>query len=831
VGTYFSKYRVTRVQLRRRALAAKILPIIAAGGAVFAVTQLFPQAPLQNKSTRVFEDGLHIELDHTSPAFAAMEDTLLGDKLTEYESSKTPELTAAVSMLEAGHSAVAMAEQIVRENHRESMLMAQARATREANEQKMGQAVADAFEKLAVKLGTPNNIKANAGSGVGAAPKAAGANAQASATSLDLNHAGALSPGVTHPVSFKLVAGSNSRQAIEQSRNEAAAQVKETYESSQNIPTQTISLAQLGITREQFMREFFLPLATADVSDAPPTTMVAGAQAGDLDSVENSVHSLIDRAGSGRRNRNAMEAAGLRIGGMNPSAPDRSHRPSPGLGKPLNAESVTTEAYQNVHQLVLGGHFEFEGGLALANSTDTVVVYRDVDGRSIEKGATWLREARFEIFVERPQGTLIAELRTVRGEVLGRGSFDLSDLPKVSTGQIKVDSISMKITPLPQGMSGQILSTNSAQKFIHGAQVQFENLPFAAVSLHGGNFEEPNLMEGSSAFLTTQKKGFWPTRTGASAGLVNAISLLSEKTIQALEAAKGPTRESHMGLAMGRVLRNGKPVAGAQVELASNDEARKAVYFDAKMQPDLSLEATTENGLYAYYPLPEGTYNARAAWGPAISDSTVFTVNEHISSQVDLEVGQTHIATLKAFDAFRTDWPLAAGVVKTGSGEKALSVSPSGSSPIKFSGGATMLSLDIDGGNSYEPVRVSAGRSQKLIYLPLIQTTWINNIRGALKINKQPRSGVIVGFIQGSTQFQVSMDEKSIASSSRLVYFNSRGEISDKSYGEPGGGFVIFNVPDGYRTAMVQASGLSQTFAATVLVDERFVNVVNHWMR
>ena len=39
----------------------------------------------------------------------------------------------------------------------------------------------------------------------------------------------------------------------------------------------TIHLSDVGMSREQFMRELFMPLATADVSDAIPSSMVAGA--------------------------------------------------------------------------------------------------------------------------------------------------------------------------------------------------------------------------------------------------------------------------------------------------------------------------------------------------------------------------------------------------------------------------------------------------------------------------------------------------------------------------------------------------------------------------
>ena len=183
------------------------------------------------------------------------------------------------------------------------------------------------------------------------------------------------------------------------------------------------------------------------------------------------------------------------------------------------------------------------------------------------------------------------------------------------------------------------------------------------------------------------------------------------------------------------------------------------------------------------------------------------------------------------FDAFQTNWPLAARAQKLGNDSAPAPVAGNGMGLIKYSAGQQPLVLDVDAGQNYEAARVITDRDRKAIYIPMIQSSWLEQIRGAARINKDLGSGTVVGFVQGVAPFEAAMDEQSVGANSKLIYFNRRGEVTKDNFGEPGGGFIVFNVPQGQRSIMVQAKGMSKSFAATVQVESRVTNVINHWMR
>ena len=64
--------------------------------------------------------------------------------------------------------------------------------------------------------------------------------------------------------------------------------------------------------------------------------------------------------------------------------------------------------------------------------------------------------------MEQPVGDLIAELRTPQGDLLGRGKVDLSHLnPAKTANPYRMSGINLKIRPVPQGVSGQVLGGGS----------------------------------------------------------------------------------------------------------------------------------------------------------------------------------------------------------------------------------------------------------------------------------------------------------------------------------------------------------------------------------
>jgi hypothetical protein len=489
-----------------------------------------------------------------------------------------------------------------------------------------------------------------------------------------------------------------------------------------------------------------------------------------------------------------------------------------------------------LHQILVSGPLEFTQGLALTSASDRVVVFRESDGEVIESGTVWLKEGRYEVFLDEGEGLLVGELRNAQGDVLGRGELELNQLPAVATNQVRVDAVTLKMSPVPQGLTGRVnsaYSTVTKNVAIANARIAIDSLSLGAFSNKDGTYQEENLMNGSSVVIRATRASHWGTLALANVGTQNQMILFPDKMITAFTRLISPEKAvtaADSAVIWGRVLKGGQPVAGAQVELMTTPELVRPVYFNSMMIPDPSLTSTSENGVYAFFPVAPGAHAVQATYQGNVGDPRVFPTDAHHVSYNDIEVASVRTAKFKVFDAFRTDWPLAAEVVPVGT-THGLVVPRSGELEWQYIGGPGQLILDVDGGRAYEHVRMAITRDHRVIAVPMIQSAWMDKVRGALRINGDPQTGAIVGFVQGEMPYRASLGEDPSSPNMRVVYFDRNGEVTRDDYGSPGGGFVIFNAAEGFRTVVLQLSGTSKVFATSLLVDQKVTNVISKSMR
>lgn len=691
---------------------------------------------------RIFTEGVTIQLNRTSPAFAALEDSLMLEadlsRTSETEFSLLSSEPEVVEFLASGvDSGFTLAKRIMKDNKREQSLFAQARFARERAGHVLVETTANAFKRFA--------------------------------------------------------------------ESQSAPQVKTT--------TRVISLRELKINREDLVRELLMPIANADISPSNPKRMALAPR------------------GNGDN----------RLGGLAPRHPQAKHQAREvgpaGLG-PVAFHNVEEENQAPpLQQIVISGPIEFSGGLALTNPNDRVVVYREQEGQRLEAGSVWLRDGRYEIFVEVADGSLVAELRNPYGEALGRGQFDLVELPSTKVVQNRVEKIRIKIGPLPQGIVGRVSTTSGSQvaaAAVAGAPVEFRDLPLQTLTSPDGKFKEEAFIEGSTAIMRVAPKGTWKTQTFVASGTEAYVEVLPARALNNLidTASKGMSfNADDKGIIVGRVTNEGKPVYGAAVDILTTNDSANPIYFNADLEPDPSLRATSANGLYAYYPVSPGAHAVQATLENGLrSDPEIFPTEPKTVSRADIDVGFTRKAKIKVFDAFRTDWPLSARITNPGF-SRVIEVPRTGEGTLRYSIGPGLMLLDVDSGFNYERIRVSASRDRKYMYFPMIQRTWMNKMRGELRVNSDPGTGAVVGFVQGPHSYKVSFERQSQSVRSKVVYFNNRGEITSREYGVSGGGFILFNVPEGFQQIIVQPSGTQKFYNATVLVESKVTNVVNHLIR
>ena len=709
-------YRTHKSARRKRSKwLSRLAPVLVTGFGFVASALLIPSNSTKKNEARIFTQGIEIQIDRSSPAYAAMEDTLADTQVSAEQIEATTLQALPSTQLTTAHVAEPIGLRIVRENRREESLKEQS------------------LKFLAI--------------------------------------APASSEVIDHPV-------------------------------------QKISRAEL--------QQFFAPMvlsASANRAAASRTLASAG-------SSYNETSAPVPRANLGRTN---VAANGARGFSESKSATEL-------------APSCLDNPNEDVHQVVISGPLQFTGGIAITSSNDRVVIYRENDEEKAEPGAVWLKDAKYEIFVDQPVGRLVGELRSVGGDVLGRGYIDLACLAKMPANKYRANQVSMTIGPVPHGISGHVRTAPMASKAnakakvvpIANAHIQLGQLPFSTMSTRDGSFKEESLVEGSTVIAHTDRPGHWGTMAFVNAGSSVELPMFTDQSIRSvISAATGSeVIDERKSMIWGRVTRNGLAAAGVKVDLMTSEQEVRAVYFNAMLMPDATLKETSANGLYAFFPVDAGSHAVQASDGRSVTEPILFPTDEQTVTQANLELAVTKQAKLRVFDAFKTDWPLTSEVSSAGR-KRGVIVPREGEKNVTFTGGDGLLVLDSDAGQSYDRVRVVASKRERRIDFPMIQSVWLDQIRGALRINQLPGAGTIVGLIRGADTYQVSLEDESISPTTRIAYFNARGELTSEPYGKRGGGFVILNMAPGFRTVLIKASGTTQAMASTVLVENRVTNVIS----
>lgn len=559
-----------------------------------------------------------------------------------------------------------------------------------------------------------------------------------------------------------------------------------------------ISLAELNITREELLGSLFLPIAQSELKDGPPWQVATG--------TKYTKPQLPSHDGHPVKGEN-----------------DTSANPYNSVTSDEDSLEDSAPSVNPIRQVIISGNIELADGLALTNPLDRLVVYREIDGEAFESGAVWVQEARYNIFVEETVGHLVAELMTPYGDVIGRG---IVDLERISAGQKQdreITGIHIVIRPVPQGLSGSVIPGEK------DTEVVLVGTGVAVQTDAEGRFSIPSLSHGSNVIVRADRAGYWGSVSFAHAGENPALELYEDGTGSlANEIAGTSVRKAKGAIVFGRVTYQGKPVAGAQVDLVTA-AGLKPIYFNEALKPDPSLDTTSKNGLYAFYPVNQGTHAVQVTWknGRAL-EPVIFPAETAAVSRVDIEAIRDQTAKIKVFDAFRTNYALPADVAFLGD-HRVYTVDRSGVRRLKFAGGSGVVILEARSGTAYERTRLVLDRSRNVVYFPMVQTAWLRKIQGSLRINALPGRGTIVAFVQGNAPYKVSLTGTD--SNTKVVYFSNAGEILPSDYGEPGGGFAVFNVEEGFQTVTIQASGSIKAYSTVSLVERNVVSVISQWLR
>lgn len=654
-------------------------------------------------------------------------------------------------------------------------------------------------------------------------------------------------PKVAQAERIALVSGTNSMQAIaEKIVNENSIihkdEYKDVYEQPRNLTrlqslpqvqevqpqasahVQNIDLKAVGVSREELLDALFMPMINHE-----PGAVQRGGQYR-APPVPAPAPQRITFAA------NTPTAATTLNSGEKMIAPKRSmaSRDTTLLAAEMIQEPNFAPSSDPNRQISINGALEMSQGLAFTSPSDRIVVYREDKGQTLESGNVFTKEGRFDIGVGSRSGLLVAELRTQTGEVLGSGRATMDQ-----------SKILIRLTPTTQGLVGRVVAANSSEEFdgkaLKSAKLSMDMVPHEFVSEAGGKFTDPNIVNQSTMILRTQKTGFLPGLSIASAGDDNLIPMYSKKMVNELlslqnnsdkinnpEGSPGAEVDmKNLSIVWGRVTKNGEAIAGSQVEVISADQNLRPVYFNKMMIPDLSLTATSSNGYYAFVGINPGVQALQVSYQAVLSEPSVIPADANSISQLNIDVEKTKQADLIVFDAFHTGKNLPANILRLGqtSGSE---TDASGQAKIRYAEGTGLMVLDVDAGAEYEFTRLTLSRSKNTVYAPIVTQAWFENLRRQAGLDEIAYTGSIMGFIQSDLPYKAAFGEK-LSDTTKIVYFNSRGEFIPGDVGQPGGGFVIFNAPEGLVTVSVLLQGSEKVLTQTSYVDRSVVSVFSHW--
>lgn len=486
---------------------------------------------------------------------------------------------------------------------------------------------------------------------------------------------------------------------------------------------------------------------------------------------------------------------------------------------PTLTVSSLSPSRHNPH--LIKGRLQIRDGLAFMGAETYFSLHRVSDGAVHEAGRVNITEASFEIYVHEPRGQLIAELRSRDGQTLGRGRLDLD-------GDLTSDDLKMELTPVATGAAVRVASAYSDGQHripVKNAIVAFDQNGMPQALNDEGLRQDPDRARSSTFVIRASADKHWPTLAMGTEGEIREVRLYPESMMRSLldlTMKEGRSAAEQAGVVWGRILKDGKPVRGVEVELAGS---YMPVYFNQIYLPDNQLHATDDNGMFAFLLVRPGVQAVRIRYNGKMYPAQVFPTEErHLSYvEINLEDGAAGSVNVALQDAFDPKQKMSAHVRFVGVDDE---VGMSGSQKLHYPAGPDMMMLEADAGSEYELSRVQVLKSDSRVVVPLIKRSWLQSIADIKQFELIPHRGVVVGQVVDQP-FQVEFTGYT-AETPQIAYFDSNGMLVAGNSGPAGGGFVLFNAPLGLQTLSIKPIASNQVYTQTFVAEPEFVHTLKY---
>jgi len=466
------------------------------------------------------------------------------------------------------------------------------------------------------------------------------------------------------------------------------------------------------------------------------------------------------------------------------------------------------------------GQFELSEGVGIV---DHIVSLRRVfEGQSIELGEVDLKSGLYQILVGSFEGELVAEIKDHSGIVIGE---DRQKILGLKRSGLFFSGPLLKV--------GQPLAIGMNPKTVDDLKISENNF---SASIYSGNYSlkkttetYPNVASLSSTvgLIKDLSKRNATTLSFRTVKDTSETILFSQKWIDGLKNYLSEKLQIQYlpssGLIIGRILQDGKPFAGAQVVI-ENQPGIEPYYLDQFLIPKTEQTVTNANGFFVIPGLNSGRYQISAFFKDRHLGTQLYFVEENIVSYQEIHSTQkVQSIIVRAFDAFSSQ-ELDADLILPGYQDVFSIVDGFGRYRTSTAQGLQEI-LVRPVAQGYAPFVYLQNSKTDHLHLPMIQDYFLDQLRLQKQIPTEPDSAVFIGFTP-TGHFDLHLTAEGF-NTKQIVYFDAHGLLADRP--SDGGGFVIYNLPEGLQEIILQDQRNDRTFSQVVFV-EPSKNYVAHFI-
>ncbi|NCN40581.1 carboxypeptidase regulatory-like domain-containing protein [bacterium] len=447
-------------------------------------------------------------------------------------------------------------------------------------------------------------------------------------------------------------------------------------------------------------------------------------------------------------------------------------------------------------------------------------VYRTLNGKILERGSMNVMGAQFSIRVREKRGYVVAEVGDEFGKVSGRGRVSLESNSDLALNVKPIDE-----APTIAAVSPAFIGASSAGGSAIDASYKIFGNSIDKITT-GKALDVSSYSDDSRVLLEAEAPEQFASLAIGFLSRLKGIPLYSLKAMKAfyqiVKSFYRPIDIQNYALLWGKVLKDGQPISGAEVELASNEG--QLVYFNEIGIPRKDLLKTTALGQFAVVNVSQGVQSLRVRFqGETYPAQVVPTSNgkvTHLNLEIPSEAFKHELRVHSILDP-EGNLPVTGRIL----GQEA-SFDLESLDLIELPSLDDGLTMEFDGGPDYELLRAHLPKlvGGTSIAFPMIPYSWLDQLLREAGKTLDRRLGWAMGFSEGGDEEVRLLGQND--DFHQVVYFDKERKLSLGSTVPPEGGYLIFNIPLGFQSVEVRGINASQSYVESFVSEPYFLHLV-----